>query len=75
MRIFSPLFSRKAKKPPLPFTDEIHNMLMRDFTEGVILQDYAKAESLESGKLLSKKTPGSLTLSFKDIEKFCELLI
>ena len=39
---------------------------MRDFTEGVILQDYAKAESLESGKLLSKKTPGSLTLSFKD---------
>ena len=50
-------------------------MLIRDFTEGVILQDYAKAESSESGKLLSKKTPGSLPLSFKDIEKFCESLL
>ena len=50
-------------------------MLMRDFTEGVILQDFAKAESSESGKLLSKKTPGSLSLRFKDIEKFCESLL
>ena len=50
-------------------------MLMRDFTEGVILQDYAKAESSESGKLLSKKTPGSVPLSFKDIEKFLQGLV
>ena len=50
-------------------------MFMRDFNEGVNLQDYAKAESSESGKLLSKKTPSSLPLSFKDIEKFCESLL
>ena len=43
---------------------------MRDFAEGVILQDYAKVESSESGKSLLKKTPGSLSLRFKDIEKF-----
>ena len=48
---------------------------MRDFTEWVILQDYAKAESSESGKLLSKKTLGSLPLSFKDIEKFLQGLV
>ena len=50
-------------------------MFMRDFNEGVNLQDYAKAESSESGKLLSKKTPGSLPLSFKDIEKFLQGLV
>ena len=47
-------------------------MLMRDFTEGVILQDYAKAESLESGKLLSKKTPGKV-VNFVTI--FCIVFI
>ena len=65
----------KAKKPPPPSADEIQGSLMRDFTEGVILQDYAKAESSESGKLLSKKTPGSLPLSFKDIDKFLQGLV
>ena len=43
---------------------------MRDFAEGVILQDYDKVESSESKKLLFKKTPGFLYLRFKDIEKF-----
>ena len=50
-------------------------MLIRDFTDGVNLQDYAKAESSESGKSSFKKTPGSLPLSFKDIEKFCESML
>ena len=43
--------SRKAKKPPPSFTDEVQGSLIRDFTDGVNLQDYAKAESSESGKL------------------------
>ena len=42
---------------------------MRDFAEGVILQDYAKLESSESGKSLPTKTLGSLSLRFKDVEK------
>ena len=49
--------------------------MIRDFTDGVNLQDYAKAESSESGKSSFKKTPGSLPLSFKDIEKFCESML
>ena len=43
---------------------------MRDFAEGVILQDYDKVESSESKKSLFKKTSGFLYLRFKDIEKF-----
>ena len=50
-------------------------MLIRDFTDGVNLQDYAKAESSESGKSSFKKTPSSLPLSFKDIEKFLQGLV
>ena len=64
--------SKKDRRPPPPSTDEIQGMLMRDFAEGVILQDYAKDESSESGKSLSAKTPGSLSLSFKDVEKLCD---
>ena len=43
---------------------------MRDFAEGVILQDYDKVESSESKKSLFKKTSGFLYPRFKDIEKF-----
>ena len=67
--------SKKSKKPPPPSTDEIQGILMRDFAEGVILQDYAKPESSETGKSLSKTTSGSLSLNFKQIEEFCECLL
>ena len=43
--------TKKDKKPPPPSTDEAQDSLIRDFTDGVNLQDYAKAESSESGKL------------------------
>ena len=43
--------TKKDKKPPPPSTDEVQGSLIRDFTDGVNLQDYAKAESSESGKL------------------------
>ena len=66
---------KKGKKPPPPSTDEIQGILMRDFAEGVILQDYAKPESSETGKSLSKTTPGSLSLNFKQIEEYCESLL
>ena len=66
---------KKDEKPPPPSTDEIQGMLMRDFAEGVMSQDYAKDESSDSGKSLSTKTPGSLSLSFKDVEKLCEGLL
>ena len=48
---------------------------MRDFAEGVILQDYDKVESSEIKKSLFKKTSGFLYLRFKDIEKFCESML
>ena len=66
---------KKAKKPSPPSTDEIQGALMRNFSDGVILQDYVKAESSESGKSSFKTTPGSLSLPFKDIGKFCESLL
>ena len=66
---------KKAKELPPPSTDEIQGALMRDFSDGVILQDYAKAESSESEESLSNATPGSLSLPFKEIEKFCESLL
>ena len=61
--------TKKDKKPPPPSTDETQGMLMRGFAEGVTLQDYTKDESSESGKSLSTTTPGSLSPSFKDVEK------
>ena len=67
--------TKKDKKPPPPSTDETQGMLMRDFAEGVILQDYAKDESSESGKSSSTKTPGSYSPSFKDVERYCEGLL
>ena len=69
--------TKKDKKPPPPSTDETQGMLMRDFAEGVILQDYAKDESSESGKSSSTKTSGSLSPSFKNIraESWCDLLM
>ena len=73
--LFSSGLRRNAKKPSPPSTDEIQGALMRNFSDGVILQDYVKAESLESGKSSFKTTPGSLSLPFKDIEKFCESLL
>ena len=66
--------SNKSKKPPPPSTDEIQGILMRDFAEGVILQDYAMPEFSETRKSLSKATPGSLSLSFKQVEERCESL-
>ena len=66
---------KRDKKPPPPSTDETQGMLMRDFAEGVILQDYAEDESSEGGKSSSTKTPGSLSPSFKNIEKRCEGLL
>ena len=66
--------SNKSKKPPPPSTDEIQGILMRDFAEGVILQDYAMPEFSETRKSLSKATPGSLSLNFKQIEERCESL-
>ena len=67
--------SKKGKKPPPPSTDEIQGVLMRDFAEGVILQDYAMPEFSETRKSLSKATPGSLSLNFKQIEERCESLL
>lgn len=40
---------RPTQRDEKPSTDEIQAMLMRDFAEGVMSQDYAKDESSESG--------------------------
>ncbi len=48
---------------------------MRDFAEGVILQDYAMPEFSETRKSLSEATPGSLSLNFKQIEERRESLL